>query len=216
MFGAPRSKEFDDVYFSAEDGLAESCHVFLAGNGLPEAWAGADEFTICETGFGTGLNFLAVWRLFEDTAAPHQTLHFISFEKYPLSAQEVEEALQPFAHEFERQMPIYLQDYMGVQTPRVKLTLILGDVNAELPKLDACVDAWFLDGFKPSSNPDMWSEIVFNNMARLSHEGTTLATFTSAGFVRRGLQAAGFEIEKTRGYGRKREMVVGVFKGRTI
>lgn len=209
MLGSPRSKEFDDVYFSAEDGLAETRHVFLDGNGLADAWLGQDHFTICETGFGTGLNFLAVWKRFEETAAADQSLHFISFEKYPLEISEIEAALQPFADEFTAQMPVYLEQHPNIETARVKLTLIIGDVNEELPKLEMPVDAWFLDGFKPSSNPEMWSETVFENMARLSHSGTTLATFTAAGFVRRGLQAAGFEIEKVPGYGRKREMVIG-------
>ncbi|MEM7651292.1 MAG: tRNA U-34 5-methylaminomethyl-2-thiouridine biosynthesis protein, partial [Pseudomonadota bacterium] len=100
MHGAPRSKEYDDVYFSADDGLAETQHVFLDGNNLPGAWAGKERFVICETGFGTGLNFLAVWKLFEDTAPPEQSLDFISFEKFPLTAQEIEEYLSPWAESF--------------------------------------------------------------------------------------------------------------------
>lgn len=215
MLGAPRSKEFDDVYFSAENGLAETRHVFLDGNGLPARWDGAGAFTIGETGFGTGLNFLAVWKLFEDTARPDQTLHFISFEKFPLSAQEIGEYLQPWADEFGERLDALVRKYQEgcVQlTERVSLTLIFGDVNEEMLKLDVGIDAWFLDGFKPSSNPDMWSETVFSNMARLSNQGATLATFTAAGFVRRGLEAAGFAVEKVRGYGTKRDMTVGVLK----
>ena len=91
----PRSKEFDDVYFSAEDGLAETRHVFLAGNNLPESWAGRDDFTICESGFGTGLNFLAVLKLWQDRdkAQRPKNLHYISFEKYPLEIGYIEESL---------------------------------------------------------------------------------------------------------------------------
>ena len=209
MHGAPRSKEFDDVYFSAENGLAETRHVFLNGNNLPESWMGYGHFTVCETGFGTGLNFLAAWKLFEETANADQCLEFISFEKFPLRAEEIKQALKPFAADFQEQMPIYLEQYPHVKTDRVSLRFIEGDVNERLPQIDARVDAWFLDGFKPSSNPEMWSDTVFENMARLSRADTTLATFTAAGFVRRGLQAAGFEIEKVPGYGRKREMVIG-------
>lgn len=213
--GAPRSKEFDDVYFSAENGLAETQHVFLAGNSLPERWHGRRDFTIAETGFGTGLNFMAVWKLFEETAEPYQKLHFISFEKFPLQKQEIEEVLAPFLSTsglddyLKKFIPVYSEGRIQI-TDRVTLTLFFGDVNDEILKLDIKIDAWFLDGFKPSSNPDMWSETVFQNMARLSVPGATLATFTAAGFVRRGLQAAGFEIQKIPGYGRKRDMTIGV------
>lgn len=218
MKGAPRSKEFDDVYFSAEDGLAETRHVFLDGNDLPDAWADRDRFTICETGFGTGLNFLAVWKLFEDTAAPDQSLEFISFEKFPLSADEIMDALYVWQGEFDTKLTVlkkcYPEDLNGRQriviSDRIVLTLIFGDVNEEILTLDTQVDAWFLDGFKPSSNPDMWSETVFENMARLSKKGASFATFTAAGFVRRGLQAVGFDVKKVRGFGRKRDMLVGV------
>jgi tRNA 5-methylaminomethyl-2-thiouridine biosynthesis bifunctional protein len=213
MLGAPRSKEFDDVYFSAENGLAETRHTFLAGNGLPERWVGRPEFVIGETGFGTGLNFLAVWKLFEETAAPDQSLHFISFEKFPLRAAQIGEYLQVWRDEFGELLETLVEKYQEGTThinERVRLTLIFGDVNEEIRKLDTRVDAWFLDGFKPSGNPEMWSETVFANMARLSASGTTLATFTAAGFVRRGLKAAGFAVEKVRGYGTKRDMTVGV------
>lgn len=215
MRDAPRSKEFDDVYFSAENGLAETMHVFIAGNDLPRRWEGRPEFTICETGFGTGLNFLAVWKLFEETASPDQRLHFISFEKYPLRKEEIREYLTPFFTSALENLEKFLSVYPSASgtvkiTDRVALTLILGDVNEEIPKLNASVDAWFLDGFKPSSNPEMWSETVFTNMARLSRTGATLATFTAAGFVRRGLAAAGFEVKKVKGYGHKRDMTVGV------
>lgn len=218
MHGAPRSKEFDDVYFSAENGLAETMHVFIAGNGLPLAWEGRDEFVICETGFGTGLNFLAAWKLFEETASADQRLHFISFEKYPLSAGEIGEYLRPLLagrmdEHLDKLLSIYPSASGTVQvTERVALSLVFGDVNEKIPKLEAAVDAWFLDGFKPSANPEMWSETVFANMARLSREGATLATFTAAGFVRRGLAAAGFDVKKVRGYGTKRDMTVGIYQ----
>lgn len=219
MAPVPRSKEFDDVYFSAEDGLAETRHVFLQGNNLPAAWAGKEHFTIFETGFGTGLNFLAVWKLFEDSAKGDQTLRFVSVEKFPLGAGEIDAALSHWGELSdwrERLVAVYPQKPVGVfraqMNARVSLEVHFGDANDVMPALEMDVDAWFLDGFKPSSNPEMWSETVFAAMGRMSHAGSSFATFTSAGFVRRGLQAAGFEVRKVPGYGRKREMSVGVYR----
>lgn len=216
----PRSKEFDDVYFSAEDGLAETRHVFLDGNGLPLAWAGKDYFTIFETGFGTGLNFLAVWKLFEEVAQQEKSIRFVSLEKFPLSKDDIDQALKHWGEldELREQLvDAYPDDPSGVfraqLSDRVSLDIHFGDANDVMPALDIDVDAWFLDGFKPSSNPDMWSDAVFQNMARMSHTGSTFATFTSAGFVRRGLAAVGFDVQKVPGYGRKREMSVGVYRG---
>jgi tRNA 5-methylaminomethyl-2-thiouridine biosynthesis bifunctional protein len=218
MKGSPRSKEFDDVYFSAEDGLAETRHVFLDGNGLPVAWDGCDEFVIAETGFGTGLNFLAVWKLFEEKALDAQKLHFISVEKFPLTAQEVDDALSHWEEldEFRVQLvAAYPDNPQGVfecHFGTVKLTIYFDDVVDGFQQCERAVDVWFLDGFRPSSNPEMWTEDVFAQVARLSKAGARFATFTSAGFVRRGLEAVGFEVKKVPGFGRKREMSVGVFQ----
>ena len=221
MKGAPRSKEFDDVYFSAVDGLAETRHVFLDSNGLPQFFKDYPEFKICETGFGTGLNFLAVWDLFETHAGGDQRLHFISFEKYPLKASEIKEYLEPwrsnFPEKFDRLVACYPDLVEGRNdvelSSRVKLTLLIGDMNEMIVRLEECVHCWFLDGFKPSSNPDMWSETLFNSMARLSTPEAHFATFTAAGFVKRGLRSAGFEVKKVKGFGRKREMLCGTYKG---
>lgn len=215
----PRSKEFDDVYFSVADGLAETRHVFLDGNNLRERWAGGEigDFTICETGFGTGLNFLAALKLWRKSGARGR-LEFISFEKFPVSGEFIREHLSHWS-DISNELDILLTNYPanlkdGTHVldvaDDVRLILIFGDVNEEIQKLNAYVDCWFLDGFKPSSNPDMWSETVFRNMARLSCEGASFATFTSAGFVRRGLKAVGFSVRKIAGFGRKREMSVGV------
>ncbi len=219
MSTVPRSKQFDDVYFSAENGLAETRHVFLDGNGLPDAWAGKDHFTIFETGFGTGLNFLAVWKLFEEGAAQGQTLRFVSVEKFPLGKKDIGEALKNWGEldQFrECLVEVYPDDPSGVfladVNKRVSVEVHFGDANDVMPALEMDVDAWFLDGFKPSSNPEMWSEAVFAAMGRMSHAGSSFATFTSAGFVRRGLEAAGFDVRKVPGYGRKREMSVGVYQ----
>lgn len=204
-----RSEQFDDVYFSAIDGLAETRHVFLDGNNLPAAWEGREKFVIAETGFGTGLNFLAVWKLFEETAAPDQKLHFISVEKFPLSDQEIEKALMPWKEKLP-QYQIPVKEGLKNVSDSISLALHIGDVNDVLPALSEDVDCWFMDGFKPSSNPEMWTDTVFQNMARLTKPGGTFATFTAAGFVRRGLQEAGFDVYKVPGFGTKREMLTGV------
>lgn len=217
------SKQFDDIYFSREDGVAESRFVFLQGNNLPERWAEKPHFTIAETGFGTGLNFLLTWKLFEETAQRGHVLDYVSIEKYPLSADEIGTALAHWDDEFDGRLGQLQENYpMRIEgTHRlmlgknVRLTLLFGDMGEVLPELiiPRGVDAWFLDGFAPAKNPDMWSKTLFDEMKRLSAQGATVATFTAAGHVRRGLESAGFAVEKIKGYGRKREMVVAEFGG---
>lgn len=215
------NQRFDDIYFSPEDGLAETRHVFLAGNGLPARWQGHERFTIAETGFGTGLNFLAAWALFEETAAAGAVLDYISFELYPLSVSEIRDALvhwdQALGGRLEKMLgsyPLRVKGFHRIQvTDRVRLTLVFDDVNDALPELvvPRGVDAWFLDGFAPSKNPEMWTGVLYDQMARLSAPGATAATFTVAGHVRRGLEAAGFAVRKAPGFGRKKDMCVARF-----
>jgi tRNA 5-methylaminomethyl-2-thiouridine biosynthesis bifunctional protein len=209
-----KSAHYDDVYFSAQDGLAESRHVFLDGNNLPSAWQGKSAFIIAETGFGTGLNFLAVWKLFLETAAPDQSLYFISYEKHPLESGQIREALQNWQDDIGQQLEAMLVHYKPETIrinphPQITLDLRIGDINDELPKQSEVVDCWFLDGFRPATNPDMWSEIVMSNIGRCTQAGGSFATFTVAGFVRRGLKEAGFDVRKVKGFGTKREMLVG-------
>lgn len=221
MKGAPVSEQFDDVYFSADNGLAETHHVFLENNDLPAAWQGRERFVIGETGFGTGLNFLAAWKMFRETAEPDAQLHFVSFEKYPLSAARIAEALQVFEGELGPYISKFLAHYPPtipgfhriVIDERIFLTLIFDDINAAMPELQAQVDCWFLDGFTPAKNPEMWTGTVFGNMARLSAPGASFATFTAAGDVKRGLREAGFEVQKKGGFGRKRDMLAGHYPG---
>ncbi len=217
-----RSTKYNDVYFSADNGLAETQYVFLDGNNVSSAWQKQTQFIIAETGFGTGLNFLATWKLFEETAPAGHRLHFISFEKYPLSKGEIREALSVWNDELGHYINRYLQLYpLRVPGPhtihltsQVTLTIWIGDVEDILPQWQNFkVDAWFLDGFTPAKNPEMWTDFLFNHMARLSHSQTTLASFTAAGHVRRGLAAAGFEVTKAKGFGRKRDMIMGRFTG---
>lgn len=219
------SPEYGDVYFSAEDGLAETRHVFLAGNRLAERFAAMKPgacFTIGETGFGTGLNFLAAWQLFEQFAPQDARLDFVSVEGLPLGRETMEKALSPWAELgafrealLEQWGPILPgMQRLRLTEGRVRLTLLVGPVDEVLPSIDAAVDAWFLDGFAPSRNPEMWREAVFREVARLSAHQATLATYTAAGFVRRGLNAVGFDVEKRPGFGTKREMTVGDYRER--
>lgn len=226
--GTPVSEQFGDIYFSNEDGLEETHHVFLKGNGFPARFEQhpRDNCIFAETGFGTGLNFLTLWRDFaqfkqQKPSAKLQRLHYISFEKYPLQNADLAAAherwpeLAAFAEPLRAQWPLPLAGCHRIVLAEGAITLDLwfGDVNTLLPKLDASlnhqVDAWFLDGFAPAKNPDMWNDTLFSAMARMARPGGTFATFTAAGFVRRGLQQAGFEVTKVKGFGQKREMLTG-------
>lgn len=218
--GQPFSTHFDDVYFSRESGLAETHHVFLQHNNLQQRWEALPSrasFCIGETGFGTGLNFLCAWQLWDQLAPADARLHFVSCEKYPLSKADLQRALalwptlQPWASQLLTQYTDLAAGWQRftLAAGRVTLTLLIGDVLDTLPQLDAQIDAWFLDGFAPAKNPDMWQTALYEQLARLSTVNTTLATFTSVGHVRRGLQAAGFTVHKVKGYGRKREMLCG-------
>lgn len=213
------SDQYDDIYFSQDDGMAETRHVFLDGCGLSDQWPHAKHTTIAETGFGTGLNILMAWALFETNALPDQTLDLISFEKHPLHHDDIRSALQRWSDHLGDltaqlcdKLPLRIEGVHPVWlNERVRLTLVYGDINDTIPQIKAQVDYWFLDGFTPAKNPDMWSETVFSQMARLSHDQTKLATFTAAGIVKQGLIKAGFEIEKRPGFGRKRDMLIGRF-----
>ena len=220
----PYSSQYDDVYFSTDDGLAETEYVFLQRNQLEQRWQklGNSIFTIAETGFGTGLNFLCAWQLWQKHASKAARLHFVSTEKYPLTQADLKQALALWP-EFKVLSEALLAQYQNISNGfhrlvfdegRVTLTLLIGDANQTLPQLKAQVDAWFLDGFAPSKNPEMWQPALFEQMARLSHTQTTFATFTSAGEVKRGLQSANFEVYKAPGFGKKREMLFGRFIGK--
>ena len=221
--GQPLSSQFDDVYFSRSSGFAESQHVFIQHNQLAERFAelqDGDTFVIGETGFGTGLNFLCAWQCFLAHAPAGARLQFISVEKYPLTRADLDQALAlwPELSVLREQL---LQQYLAIHSGfqhfplangRISLTLLIGDALTMLEQLDGKVDAWFLDGFAPAKNPEMWNEQVFAQLARLAKADTTLATFTSAGFVRRGLLAVGFAVQRVPGFGHKREMLAGHFQ----
>ena len=238
----PVSGEFGDVYFSHADGLAESRHVFLAHNQLPERLANlADKqcFTVAELGFGTGLNFLATWQLWRELRAkkPHLTsarLHFITTEKYPIPLNDLTQILALWAQrapELAKLIEQLLANYppliagchrLNVMDDNITLDIWLGDADDSLASLDTetaikrpYIDAWLLDGFAPSCNETLWAESIFTQMQRLSRTGTTAATYSCAGIVKRGLQTHGFEIKKVKGFGRKREMLTAVMADNT-
>lgn len=218
--GPPYSTLFHDVYFSTDGGLAETQHVFLHNNQLASRFAALPAgatFTIGETGFGTGLNFLAAWECFAAHAPADARLTFLSVEKYPLRPADLHRALALWPQLNDYSTPL-LQTYplLGpgwhtLTLGRVTLRLGIGDALAQYQQLtDATVDAWFLDGFAPSKNPELWQQALFAQLRQLSAPGATLATFSCAGAMRRALQATGFNVKKVPGYGSKREMTTGI------
>ncbi|KPB84611.1 bifunctional tRNA (5-methylaminomethyl-2-thiouridine)(34)-methyltransferase MnmD/FAD-dependent 5-carboxymethylaminomethyl-2-thiouridine(34) oxidoreductase MnmC [Pseudomonas syringae pv. tomato] len=220
--GNPRSHDFSDVYFSTESGLDETRHVFLVQNDLRRRFTElpvGGRLIIGETGFGTGLNFLCAWQLFDECAPVDARLHFVSVEKYPLSQGDLQRALVlwPELSRFADQLlGQYVAIHEGFQrlvfdNGRVTLTLLIGDALQMLPQLDGQIDAWFLDGFAPAKNPDMWTPELFAELARLSTPCTTIGTFTSTGWVRRSLNAAGFKMKRVPGIGHKWEVLRGAF-----
>lgn len=222
----PVSDKFDDVYFSNQDGLAETHYVFLEGNQLWERWVNYQEahFVIAETGFGTGLNFFAVTSLFREFRqkypdSPLKHLYFISFEKYPLpldALQQAHLAYPQFSHLAQHLQQHWLNPIQGCYRfhfDETTLDLWFGDIAENLPQLgdymNGKIDAWFLDGFAPSKNPDMWNEQLYQQMFRFTKLQGTFATFTAASAVRKGLENAGFNIKKRKGFGKKRECLSG-------
>jgi len=236
----PYSTQFCDVYFNNNQGLKESQYVFFDGNKLSERWETFSQplFCIVETGFGSGLNFLNTASQFltfklKNKNTPLQRLHFISFEKYPLSLKDLQRTLTHFPQfktlietlMIQYPMPLVGCHRLTFDHGNIILDLWFGDINEQIDKLtnqyqlsdtptqlpdrsQGIADAWYLDGFNPSKNPEMWHSILFEKIYKCSKHNATLATFTAAGFVRRGLIAAGFDVEKRKGYGQKREMLI--------
>jgi tRNA 5-methylaminomethyl-2-thiouridine biosynthesis bifunctional protein len=211
--GSLRAAAFGDVYFSKDGGLAEAEAVFLGGTGLPEAFKNRDRFALCELGFGTGLNVLAVWRAWKQARLPHAQLHISSIEAFPLARPDAERALAHFpdvAEEAEQLLarwPVraYAPQRLWFPEDGLSIAVFTGEAETILAGLRGQFDAWFLDGFAPARNPAMWSLELLGHIARLSAPGARAATFTVAGEVRRGLESVGFEVEKKQGFGRKRE-----------
>lgn len=221
----PISKQFGDVYFSKDNGLLETRHVFLNGNDLTERLARLEPhayFCVGETGFGTGLNILALWQLWQQVRpANHSHLHAISVEKFPLSKHDLIRALnvwpelKPLAEQLIAQYPLPIAGCHRLNFPneRFSLDLWLGDAHDVFPVIPKThqVNAWFLDGFAPSCNPDMWEDNVLNNIIRLSDQGTTFSSFSVAGVLKRGLKQHGVAISRPRGFKHKREMLKAIW-----
>ncbi|MGR3493062.1 MAG: tRNA (5-methylaminomethyl-2-thiouridine)(34)-methyltransferase MnmD [Shimia sp.] len=195
--GVPIATRFDDPYYSLENGVAETEHTFLAGNDLPARFAPG--FHVAELGFGTGLNFLVTvdaWR----ASGVEGPLRYTAFEAFPMTPDQQLRALAAFP----ALAPLAEEWRKGLEG--VELTIIEGDARGTLPKWDGMADAWFLDGFSPAKNPELWEPALLEAVARHTRPGGTAATYTAAGTVRRALAEAGFTVERVPGYGRKRHM----------
>mgnify|MGYP000285279756 CR=1 FL=1 len=219
--GVPASADYGDIYFDVTDGLAQARQVFVGGIGAPDIWHGAKRFTVGEVGFGAGLNFLATWRRWRETADDDARLHYLAVEAHPLTSVDVSRALGPFRDllaEAAVLSALWPEPHPGphrrvLDGGRVTLTVVLADAAAGLAATDAAVDAWFLDGFAPDRNPAMWNEAVLDEVARLSAPGARLATYSVAGAVRRGLADRGFRVDKVKGDGPKGEHLMGRYEG---
>ena len=230
--GVPRSVDFDDVYHSADGAVAQAETVFLGGNSLPERWQDGRSFQILETGFGLGLNFLVTWHHWQNLRGTlgvrppmgsdpvfDPVLHFVSFEKHPLTHEDLAQALAPFTHlaplaqQLLEAWPPLVSGYHRLEFDQghVVLTLILGDIQHTLPQLRMAADAIYLDGFAPNKNPHMWDGTLLHHLARQCLPTTTLATWTVAGHVRRALEAEGFSVRREAGFRQKRERLVALF-----
>lgn len=220
--GTPFSSVFGDVYHSADSGPGQSRHVFLGGNDLPEKWAGKRVFTIVETGFGLGLNFLATWDAWRADPARAERLHFVSVEKHPFSRDALSAVHErytefaPLAAQLHAAWPPLVPGLhrLHFDGARVTLTLAFADAADTLRGLRLRADAFFLDGFAPERNGEMWTPRLMKALARLALPGATLATYTAARSVRDALAEAGFVVTKRPGFGRKRDMLAARFEPR--
>ncbi|MCO6524791.1 MAG: tRNA (5-methylaminomethyl-2-thiouridine)(34)-methyltransferase MnmD [Candidatus Schmidhempelia sp.] len=224
----PISTQFDDVYFSNEDPLAETRFVFIESNHLSERFIQHQQpqFIIGETGFGSGLNFLLTWQLFNQFREqypnhPLKRLRFISVENYLLTLNDLQKIhgfypeLASLKQQLQQQWPKPIAGEITLNFINSQLTLWLGDISEYsqfLQQANLKIDCWFFDGFAPAKNQSMWSACLFKQLFQYTQPMATFATFTASGFVRRNLQAAGFKVSKQKGFGRKREMLIG-YKG---
>ncbi|WP_439141362.1 tRNA (5-methylaminomethyl-2-thiouridine)(34)-methyltransferase MnmD [Planktotalea sp.] len=205
--GVPISQRFDDPYFSLQDGLAETKHVFLGGNDLPARFV--DTFHVAELGFGTGLNLLATWQAWRQSGV-EGALHFTSFEAYPLDVTEMRKALDAFPDVSELANELLSRlSATGASCDDLVFSLVVGDARETLPKWQSKADAWFLDGFSPAKNPELWEASLLDHVGSHTRSNGTFATYTAAGFVRRALMDAGFDVQRVQGFGRKRHMSIG-------
>ena len=204
----PVSTRFDDPYYSLDNGLAETQYVFLAGNGLPERFT--DGFQIAELGFGTGLNLLAALKLWRDSGQTGQ-LRFTTFELYPLAAADMIRAQAEFPEVADiaaELAPFWELGATEIDLPDLQFRMITGDARQTLPKWADQADAWFLDGFAPAKNPELWEPDLMAEVGQHTAPDGTAATYSAAGAIRRALEAGGFTVDRIPGFGRKRHMTV--------
>lgn len=203
----PVSRRFDDPYYSLENGIAETTHVFVQGNRIPER-LGAP-LHIAELGFGTGLNLLTTWALWAE--GPRAPLHFTSFEAFPMAPDTRTRALRAFPTlaPLAARLGEALAHGEDELAPNLRFTLIEGDARQTLPAWDGQADAWYLDGFSPAKNPELWDAALMRAVGAHTRPGGSFATYTAAGHVRRALAEAGFAVTRQPGYGRKRHMSIG-------
>jgi len=216
--GTPRSPVYDDVYHTGSGAFGQAEHVFLRGNRLPSRWRGRSRFTVCETGFGLGRNFLALWQAWRTDPHRCARLHVVSFEAHPFSRDDLAEILLPGlplelatrGRALAAQWPPLLPGLHRLEfdAGALTLTLAFGPVRKLARQIDAGVDAYFLDGFSPAKNPEMWTPELFGQLVRLANQGATAASWCCASRVRKELADAGFLVDKAPGFGSKREMMV--------
>jgi tRNA 5-methylaminomethyl-2-thiouridine biosynthesis bifunctional protein len=223
--GTPFSPLYDDIYHSAVGGLEQAHYVFLRGNSLPDRWQGRRAFTVLETGFGMGINFLMTWAAWRADSSRCERLHFVSTEKHPFTVADLRKVVAAtisdpeiagLAEALANAWPMLVPGTHRLEFDegRVVLTLVFGDAQESLPALRLRADAFYLDGFAPAKNPELWTSAIFKALARLAGEGATFATYSSAGDIKRALTQCGFEYRKVDGFGWKRAMLVGHFAPR--
>ena len=205
----PVAINFDDSYFSIHDGLAETHYVFLEGNNLPNRFN--DGFHVAELGFGTGLNLLACWNAWINSGQS-TPLRFTSFEAFPMKLEDMKRSLKiwPELKKLSEKMLNQLEDGWEINTPTLQARIIIGDARKTVPNWTETANAWFLDGFSPAKNPELWGKDLMKSVASHTAIRGTLSTYTASGFIRRNLQNAGFTVERVKGFGPKRHMSIGL------
>ncbi len=229
MFHEPElnNPHYNDCYFSYDDGLQEALYVFVDGNRLVERFQTEDSLMVAETGFGTGLNLLALIRALRESGVKDRTIRFYTVEKYPLSPDRIKKLVALFETQLVDELSPFLnsweQVYSDLGEGETKFSFTVGSITAEvslfngdvvpfLESLPESPDAWFLDGHSPDKNPDMWNETVLGLIGEKSDTNSTVATFTAAGVVKRGLRAGGYFIKRIKGFGGKRHMIIGQYE----